>query len=175
LEKIYRMVTKEEKSKIGKKSRIDGAKFELVVRLELEKKGWIVIKNPNNVIEETKLNEAQGIHLGNNAWIKRMEPETKKYFKQGKSKYNPFTKRLMMNSGGFPDFLCYRTMELTPIDENHYEIIGVECKTNGKLDKEEKEKVKWLLEKKIFSRILIASKEMNGKKQTIKYSGTEDV
>lgn len=154
MEKIYRMVTKEEKSKIGKKSRIDGAKFELVVRLELEKKGWVVIKNPNNVIEDK---------------------DNIKHFKQGKSKYNPFTKRLMMNSGGFPDFLCYRTMELTPIDENHYEIIGVECKTNGKLDKEEKEKVKWLLEKKIFSKILIASKEMNGKKQTIKYSGTEDV
>ncbi len=41
-------------------------------------------------------------------------------------------------------------------------IYGVECKSNGYLDKEEKEKVKWLLEHNIFSKILIASK---GKKR----------
>lgn len=132
-------------------------------------------KNPNNVIEETKLVEEYAVHAGNNNWIKRMEPENKKYFKQGKSKYNPFTKRLMMNSGGFPDFLCYQTKELTDVEFGCYEVIGVECKTNGRLDKEEKEKVKWLLEEKIFYKILIASKEMNGKKKTIKYLDTKDV
>lgn len=142
------MITKEEKSKIGKKSRIDGAKFELSVRKDLEEKGWIVLKNPNNVIEDK---------------------DNIKHFKQGKSKYNPFTKRLMMNSGGFPDFICYRIMELTPIDEHHYEIIGVECKTNGKLDKEEREKSKWLIDNKIFSKILIASKKKEGRSIKIEY------
>ena len=169
------MITKEEKSKIGKKNRQNGSKFELLVRKDLESKGWIVIKNPNNVIEETKLVEECPIHAGNNNWIKRLVPETKKYFKQGKSKYNPFTKRLMMNSGGFPDFLCYQTKELTSVEDRSYEIIGVECKTNGKLDKEEKEKVIWLLENNMFGKILIASKEMNGKRQTIKYLDTKDV
>ena len=152
------MVTKEEKSKIGKKSRRDGGIFERKVRLDLESKGWIVIKNPNNVIEETKLVEDYAVHAGNNNWIKRLEPEVKKVFKQGKSKFNPFTKRLMMNSGGFPDFIAYRTMELTPIDEHHYEIIGVESKINGRLDREERDKAKWLIENNILSRILIASK-----------------
>lgn len=120
------------KSEIGKKNRKKGTAFELLVRKDLEKKGWIVIKNPNNVIEGQ--------------------------FKQGKSKFNPFTKRLMMNSGGFPDFIAYRTMGLTPIDEHHYEIIGVESKTNGRLDREERDKAKWLIENNILSRILIASK-----------------
>ena len=120
------------KSEIGKKNRKKGTAFELLVRKDLEKKGWIVLKNPNNVIEGQ--------------------------FKQGKSKFNPFTKRIMMNSGGFPDFIAYRTMELTPIDEHHYEIIGVESKTNGRLDREEREKAKWLIENNILSRILIASK-----------------
>lgn len=185
MEKIYRMVTKEEKSKIGKKSRIDGAKFELVVRLELEKNGWIVIKNPNNVIEDK---------------------DNIKHFKQGKSKYNPFTKRLMMNSGGFPDFICYRIKNSifsfefeqdTPEkfcfklwnsgkisrvgcaeDSNDkgtedYEIIGVESKINGYLDKEEREKCEWILEKKIFSKILVASKVKNGRKVGVKYETFE--
>jgi hypothetical protein len=140
------MVTKEEKSKIGKKSRIDGAKFELVVRLELEKNGWVVIKNPNNVIEDK---------------------DNIKHFKQGKSKYNPFTKRIMMSSGGFPDFLAYK-----PIN-NSYEIIGVESKINGYLDKEEREKCEWILEKKIFSKILVASKVKNGRKVGVKYETFE--
>jgi hypothetical protein len=137
------MVTKSEKSKIGKKSRRDGGIFERKVRLDLENKGWIVIKNPNNVIEGQ--------------------------FKQGKSKFNPFTKRIMMNSGGFPDFIAYRTMELTPIEEHHYEIIGVESKINGYLDKEEKEKCKWLLDNKILSKILIAFKKKEGRKIKVEY------
>ena len=67
-----------------------------------------------------------------------------------KPKFNPFTKSLMMNSAGFPDFIAFRTMG------EGYEIIGVEVKINGILSREEKEKCLWLLENKIFSRILIA-------------------
>ena len=47
-----------------------------------------------------------------------------------------------------------------------YIILGIECKTNGYLTKEEKEKCKWLLENNIFSKIFIASK---GKKGEIIY------
>lgn len=118
--------------KQGKKNRKKGSEFELSVRKQLEKDGWIVIKNTNNVIDGQ--------------------------FKQAKPKFNPFTKRIMMNGQGFPDFIAYRTMELTPIDEHHYEIIGVESKINGRLDREERDKSKWLIENNILSRILIASK-----------------
>ena len=74
-----------EKQKQGKRNKVSGRNFEVRVRKDLELKGWIVLKNPNNVIDNQ--------------------------FKQGKSKYNPFTKRLMMNSAGFPDFICFRRIK----------------------------------------------------------------
>jgi hypothetical protein len=39
-----------------------------------------------------------------------------------------------------------------------YNVIGVEVKMNGKLSREEKLKCAWLLEKRIFSEILVAEK-----------------
>ena len=59
----------------------------------------------------------------------------------------------MMLGAGFPDFIAYR------LKKRLYEIIGVEVKTSGILDKEEKEKCVWLLKNKIFSKILIARRE----------------
>lgn len=134
---------KEVKKERGKKNRASGAAFERKVRNDLESKGWIVIKNPNNVIDDK--------------------------FKQGKSKYNPFTKSLMMNSGGFPDFIAFITFggtnilhtELGEIEGFHC-IIGIECKSNGYLSKKEKEKCQWLLSNNIFSKIYVAFK---GKKR----------
>ncbi|HDK42069.1 MAG TPA: hypothetical protein ENG87_01715 [Candidatus Pacearchaeota archaeon] len=121
----------------GKRNRVSGSRFELKVRKNLESKGWIVLKNPNNVVN--------------------------KQFIQGKSKYNPFTKRLMMNSGGFPDFICFRMIIVTNVNSPEvpnklYEVIGVEVKSNGYLDKIEKQKCQWLLDNNVFSKILIASK-----------------
>ena len=74
-----------------------------------------------------------------------------------KPKFNPFTKKLVMNSGGFPDFIV-----LKPLGKGKHEVIGVEVKMKGLLDKEEKEKCKWYLENGIFSKILVAKK---GKKR----------
>ena len=79
-----------------------------------------------------------------------------------KPKFNPFTKSLMMNSSGFPDLICFKIGSI-----GCYEVIGVEVKVNGLLSKEEKEKCYWLLENKIFSRILIAKKDK--KRGEIKY------
>ena len=124
-----------DKVKQGKKNRATGATFERKVRADLESKGWCVLKNPNNVIDSK--------------------------FKQGKSKYNPFTKSLMMNSGGFPDFICYKESEVYQ-DRILFWCEGVECKSNGYLSKEEKEKCEWLLSNNIFSDIYIVSK---GKKR----------
>jgi hypothetical protein len=122
------------KSKIktirGRKSRAAGARLERKVRGLLEKDGWIVLKNSNNVIDNQ--------------------------FKQARQKYNPFTKRLMSFTG-FPDFIAFRLSK-----GKKYEIIGVEVKGGGWLEKSEKEKCRFLLDKKIFSKILIAKK---GKKR----------
>lgn len=74
---------------------------------------------------------------------------------KAKRKYNPFKKMLIIGTG-FPDFIA-----LKPLEKNH-EVIGIEVKSNGWLDKSEKAKCKWLLEKGIFSKILIGKK---GKKR----------
>ena len=114
----------------GKKSRAAGARFELKVRTQLEKEGWIVDKWTNNVnLEENKLVKA-------------------------KRKYNPF-KKVMVIGTGFPDFIAFR---LAKRKGKNYEIIGVEVRGNGWLDKSEKEKCTWYLKNKIFSKILIAKK-----------------
>ncbi len=72
---------------------------------------------------------------------------------QCKPKFNPFTKQLMMNTGGFPDFISIKH-----IHEGLYRVIGVEVKMNGILSKTEKEKCAWYLQNKIFSEIWIAKK-----------------
>ena len=115
------------KSKRGKLARAAGARFELKVRTDLEKGGWILDKWTNNV-----------------------DLETKKLVK-AKRKFNPFIKILSIGTG-FPDFIAFKRKGKL------YDIIGVEVKGNGWLDKTEKGKCKFLLDKKIFSRILIAKK-----------------
>lgn len=115
----------------GKKSRAAGARFELKVRGDLEKNGWIIDKWSNNI----DLDKGELVKVKN------------KFLGKGKP---------MMLGAGFPDFIAFRN------SGNKYEIIGVEVKANGWLDKREKEKCRFLLEKKIFSRIKIAKK---GKKR----------
>jgi hypothetical protein len=66
-------------------------------------------------------------------------------------KWNPFTKALSIGTG-FPDLLCYKK------NGDLFEIIGVEVKTNGTLDKFEKGQALWYLEKGVIPRILIAKK-----------------
>lgn len=133
--------------KQGKKNRVSGADFERRVRANLEKQGWIVFKNNNNVIDDNG----------------------DKRYKQGKAKYNPFTKNLMMNSQGFPDFICIKKKIIEREFSGLYEVIGVECKCNGQLSKEEKEKCEWLLENNIVTKILIAYKSKEGRKIIVNY------
>jgi len=72
-----------------------------------------------------------------------------------KRKYNPF-KKIMVIGTGFPDFICIKNTK------GIFEVVGVEVKGNGYLDQVEKGMCHWLLDNKIFSRILIAKK---GKKR----------
>ena len=117
------------RSKQGKKNRAAGARFELKVRADLEKDNWIIDKWTNNVdLQFGKLVKA-------------------------KRKFNFFSNMKILGIGtGFPDFIAFK------MKKNLYEIIGVEVKGNGWLDKIEKEKCRFLLEKKIFSKILVAKK-----------------
>jgi hypothetical protein len=151
-----------DKKKPGKKNRANGKKFELDVRKMLESVGWKVSKWCNNV-KDNKLIPA-------------------------KSQYNPFFKRIVGEGSGFPDFIAFMYEDLDQVKTiccprmigtlkkpknvygtNDYTqfnsfklthiVIGVECKINGYLTKEEKEKCQWLLDNKIFSKIFIAKKE----------------
>lgn len=149
----------EEKSLQGKKSRAKGQRFESKVRQNLEELGWIVSK-----------------------WMNTVDYGKDK-IAPCRPKFNPFTKSLMMNTAGFPDFVCFRRIDnklneetidgaVIPnseeINKNNegFDVIGVEVKGNGYLDKIEKEMCIWLLEKKIFSRILIARKAKERSKKT---------
>jgi len=112
----------------GKKNRVSGRIFETKVREKLESMGWVVDKWTNTV-DYDRL---------------KLVP--------AKRKYNPF-KKVMVIGTGFPDFIAFKKNE-----ENNYEIIGVEVKSNGYLSQIEKSMCMWLLENKIFSKILIAKK-----------------
>ena len=137
----------------GKKNREKGAAFELKVRKDLEKKGWIVDKWSNNV-EFTKTNsvETYGMVYENKFIYGKLIP--------AKRKFNPF-KKVMSIGTGFPDYLCFQEVpvNLAPQDyKKVYEVIGVEAKSNGYLDPKERMRCHWLLNSRIFSKILIAKK-----------------
>ncbi len=153
------------KIEMGKKSRKAGARFELKVREDLEKKGWIVDKWSNNV----EFHNDEDVH--DLPYVKGKLVKVKnKFLGPG---------RPMMLGAGFPDFIAFRTRYIlrdvngiNPKNNERYyvqecslgkeywikEIISVESKMRGILDKQEKEKCKWMLDNNIFSKIWIASK-----------------
>lgn len=127
---------KEEKSKAsqGKLNRAAGARFELKVRKDLEAHNWITDK-----------------------WTKNVDLEKKELI-PAKRKFNPFN-RVMSIGTGFPDFIAFKPIIGKKEDQYQaYKVIGVEAKSNGTLDKTEKEKCAFLLDKNIFKNILIAKK-----------------
>ena len=150
----------EDRKKLGKKTRKEGKDFEARVRVNLTEKGWTVCRFDNDV-RDGKLVQAK------TSW--RRTP------------HGMFPLNL---SPGFPDFQCHRisvkidnggTRIVAPCipsfnkDNFDYQIIGVECKISGTLDKLEKQKCQWLLDNHIFSKILIASKHKIKNRIHIKY------
>jgi len=131
--------------KQGKKNRASGADFEKRTRKDLENKGYICDKWTNNVdLEKNKL-------------------------VQSKNKWNNFTKSMMMGTGGFPDFIAFRSAN-SVVDNNYVsQVIGVECKVGKYLSAEEKEKCQWLLDNDVFSKILIAYKTKEKNKIVVNY------
>ena len=83
-------------------------------------------------------------------WTNNVDLEKKELVK-AKRKFNPYLKILGIGTG-FPDFIGFRK------EKNKYNVIGIEVKANGWLDKQEKEKCVFLLKKKIFGKVLIAKK-----------------
>ena len=127
---------KGEKSIQGRKNRAAGGRFELKVRVQMEKMGWTISKWMNTVDfdKEGKIGKLVS----------------------AKRKFNPFLKVLGIGVG-FPDFICFKKS-----NEGNYEVVGLEAKGNGYLDKIERRMCHWLHDSKVFSRILVARK---GKKR----------
>lgn len=170
----------EKKVKQGKKNRAAGSAWELRVRKDLESKGWIVDKWTNNVEFEKIIKFGEpairedgscGTFLEWEEKVGKLSPAKRKYAGPG---------RPMAIGTGFPDFFAYKVdsryddicYTYTTEKETYGPIclIGVEAKSNGYLKPEEREKCKWLLENKIFSRILIASKEKIKNRVHVKYT-----
>jgi hypothetical protein len=169
----------EKNSVRGKKSRAAGQRFELKVRKDLESNGWFVAKWMNNVAldETTVITEEDN---GEVVMQGKLVP--------AKRKYNPFSRAFTIGTG-FPDFIAHRhiydcvrtsktveefygkvemiqkkhmTDELLVGNQFNYNVIGIEAKSNGYLDKTEKQKCDWLLNRRVFEKIFIAKK---GKKR----------
>ncbi len=124
-----------------------GLNFERRVREDLNKRGWFVSKFMNNVdLEQDKMVPA----------------------KQG---------RFRLTSTGLPDFICWKRKRCNAcenifIENLHNNIIGVECKSLGYLNKEEKAKIQWYLKRKVFEEVYVAKK---GKKRgVIEYDVCEE-
>lgn len=141
------------KRKQGRLNRVAGQRFESLVRTDLEEKGFICDRWTNNVeINIGKIIPAKP-HMVFNPVIKRMVPQ--------------------QTNSGFPDFVAFKIGSLKTKHSTHpdcfrifddlakytfYEVIGVEVKSNGILNKLEKEKCRWYLDNKIFSKIWVAEK-----------------
>ena len=178
----------------GKKNRKSGADFERRVRADLNSKGWIVDKWTNNV--ELPKKECVGKYIGCGKKFDEFKYKCGTYHNESGYDYTTLCdackmgklvkaknkwagpNRPMMMGAGFCDFIAFKLVPdvlvntpTTPTFKvNHlYEVIGVECKVNGYLKPEEKEKCKWLLDNYIFSKILIASKTKEGRKIVINY------
>lgn len=142
------------KVKTGKKNRASGADFERRVRFDLENKGWIVSKWMQNV--ETG-NDKTG-WLVRDLW--KCIPAKHKFRGPG----IPFAM-----GTGMPDFIAYREPDIPDYVSPYKEIIFVECKSNGILSKEEKEKAKWYLDNNFCSKFLIAYKTKIKNKIKVNY------
>ncbi|MEK6880016.1 MAG: hypothetical protein AABY22_10430 [Nanoarchaeota archaeon] len=134
----------------GKKNRQSGGAFERKVRDRLEKEGWVVSKWLNNV------ELGKNIPCPDNKEGCLVLHQSSSKLISAKHKFNPFMKVFAIGTG-FPDFICFRGSMLKGWEGLYY-IQGVECKSNGILSKEEKEKCKWLIENNIFGKIIIVSK-----------------
>ncbi len=174
----------------GKRNRQSGAEFERKVRADLKSKGWLVSKFMNNV-ELTELWSAGHKYSTDKplGYDGKMIPAKRKYnpFKKALCIGTGFpdficwrkSEPIMFHFKDKTDTKQINQLKdmLSKIRRNTevilpcnieivfiQEVIGVECKVNGYLDKQERAKCEWLLKNKIFSKILIAKKKKVGRK-----------
>ncbi|MFB6246162.1 MAG: hypothetical protein ABEI74_01045 [Candidatus Pacearchaeota archaeon] len=102
-------------------------------------------------------------------WMNNVDFE-KDEIAPAKRKYNPYLKALSIGNG-FPDFIAFKR------EKKGFDVIGVEVKRRGYLDKEEKARGRWYVKNKIFSKFCIAREARNKRdkrKTEIEYEKFED-
>lgn len=151
-----------DKKKQGRLNRQSGAIWESKVKKDLIKLGWFVSKFQSNV--DFDFEHKMKSNLKKIVWddylsgkevpykLKMISAQTSNKFRRG--------------TLGFPDFISWYNVECR---SDAYYIVGVECKSNGKLSKIEQIKCKFLLENNVFSEILIAQKKKEGRKVVPEY------
>ena len=148
--------------KQGKRNRARGARFELLVRKDLEAKGWNVSKFQSNVDLDNGLlvpAKASRYRLMTTGYPDFICWRIQRLYIQfpseniSQDELNR-AKESILQVRNFSDIIMPKDWKLTPESK----IIGVECKTRGYLTKEEIAKCRWLLDNKIFNDILIAKK-----------------
>jgi len=171
----------EDRKKLGKKSRKEGKEFEKRVYSDLVEKGWIVNRWSNDV-KENQLVQAKTSwrRTPHGMFPLNLTPGFPDFVchKLYPSTIEVESKVMKMNDaelGYFMDGIGTHKHIYTPTENNKYhEVIGVECKITGVLDKPEKDKCKWLLENQIFSCILIAEKTKVKNRVVIIYHDFEE-
>ena len=153
-----------EKNKIrGKKARESGQRFEVKVRKDLEKNGWVCDRWSNNVSFDYEADKFYNVKKGTTGLLIPAK-----------------SNRFNLRTCGFPDFIAisekwHLIESLKPLENSIPKglkvVFGIEVKSNGYLTKEEKEKCVWYLKNNIFSKILVASR--GDKRGTIKYKEFE--
>ena len=173
------------KQKQGKRNKASGARFELLVRKDLESKGWVCSKWMNNVgMWDKKGNQVikKTINKSEKYLVKKTQKEIKfediifDKIISAKHKFRGIGIPMAIGTG-FCDFIIYRQRVLSNYEKempnNLYEIIFCEAKSKGYLDKEEKEKALWYLKNNFCSKFLIAKKTKKGRKVIVKYKEFE--
>ena len=149
--------------KQGKRNKAMGADFERRTRKDLEAGNWKVSKYGNNV-RDSKPRDG----LAHAFHIKKCIPA------------KPGMYRMMQT--GFPDFIAYQIVDgrsecadtLVTQDgsiqiDADASVFFIECKVNGYLSKEEKEKAQWYLDNGYCSKFLIAYKTKEKNRVKVNY------
>ncbi len=186
----------------GKKNRAAGLRFEAKARAGLEKMDWIVDKWTNTVDYQREGNIGKVVPAKRkyNPFKKVMVigtgfPDFIAFKINGKNSSEKDKEFPLMK--GFCDKCkvksighqisknlincdsCNEVINSVPVEEwekpqdNRAEIVGVEVKKNGYLDKKERGMCSWLIQSKTFSRILIAKAVQNGRKIDVEYEDFE--
>ena len=140
---------------MGKKNKRSGNQLEAKARAALTDAGYIICRWQNTVEFTTDYDAGGSIEIGR--------------IVGAKPKWNFFTKSISYSGTGFMDYIVMKKLK------QGYEVIGLEVKSTGYLDPEERKKVDWYLDNNVFPKMIIAKKDKTGHLIFIDYKTKEEL